>query len=62
MKGSFTIEVSPNGSSIKIEVDNVMGVKCVDASTVFTDLGKVEHTEKKMEYFSETHDQVLVGE
>jgi len=60
MKGNFTITISPAGDKIGIDIGDVTGAKCVDLSAVFTSLGNVESCEKKMEYFQEIPDNVLV--
>lgn len=51
MSKNLTVTVSPDGTGIKVEVDNVPGPSCVSLTKSFEALGIVSHREKKTEYF-----------
>jgi hypothetical protein len=60
-QGSFKITVSPNGSSIKVDVDGVEGQGCTDLTKVFEALGTKQVQELKPEYYVAIPDAISVN-
>lgn len=53
MDKTLIVTVSPDGSTMKVEVDGVVGPGCETFTRAFEELGAVTQKEKKAEFFLE---------
>ncbi len=61
MAGSFKVVISPDGSSISVDIDGVQGTSCVNLTKIFSSIGQNMEMKKKAEYYIEAEDNISVS-